>query len=46
MFVGSNGGGGQTARTDANFNYNPNTNTLGVNVINASTVGTTDLNFS
>ena len=46
MFVGSNGGGGQTARTDANFNYNPNTNTLGVNVINASTVGTTDLNVS
>ena len=26
MFVGSNGGGGQTARTDANFNYNPNNN--------------------
>jgi len=46
MFVGSNGGGGQTARTDANFNYNPNTNTLGINVINASTVGTTDLNVS
>ena len=46
MFVGSNGGAQQTARTDANFNYNPNTNTLGVNVINASTLGTTDLNVS
>ena len=46
MFVGSNGGAQQTARTDANFNYNPNTNTLGVNVINSSTIGTTDLNVS
>ena len=46
MFVGSNGGSQQTARTDANLNYNPNTNTLGVNIINASTIGTTDLNVS
>ena len=41
MFVGSNGGGGQTARTDANFNYNPNTNTLAAVTLNA-----TDVNVS
>ena len=46
MFVGSNGGAQQTARTDANFNYNPNTNTLGASIINSSTISTSDLNVS
>ncbi len=46
MFVGSNGGGGQTARTDANFNYNPNTNTLAAVTLNSTTVNATDVNVS
>ena len=46
MFVGSNGGGGQTARTDANFNYNPNTNTLAAVTLNNTTVNATDVNVS
>ena len=46
MFVGSNGGGGQTARTDANFNYNPNTNTLAAVTLNSTTLNATDVNVS
>ena len=46
MFVGSNGGGTQTARTDANFNYNPNTNTLAAVTLNSTTINATDVNVS
>ena len=46
MFGGSNGGGTQTARTDANFNYNPNTNTLAAVTLNSTTINATDVNVS
>ena len=36
----------QTARTDANFNYNPNTNTLAAVTLNSTTVNATDVNVS
>jgi hypothetical protein len=41
VFVGTEGGAQQVARTDANFNYNPSTNTLVVPTLNATNVNVT-----
>lgn len=46
LFVSTNGGALQTARTDANYNYNPSTNVLSVPTLNGTTVTVTDVNIS